>query len=98
MITVMRFGFNQAHNNYFVQREKTDKYAHLHKKLKHQSKLFKKKYEIKQSLEKKEKEANDRCNIFKNEYDDKCMDIYEDIEHLEKNLKKIQKKFHNIKF
>ena len=99
MITVMSFSVNPvAHDNSFIKREKKYKYTHLHKKLKHQSKLFRKKYEIEQSLEKKEKEDNDSCNIFNNKYDDKCMDIYEDIEHLEQKLKNIKKRFHDIKF
>jgi hypothetical protein len=99
MITVMRFSVNPAaYDNSLIKREKTYKYTHLHKKLKHQSKLFRKKYEIEQSLEKKEKEANDSCDIFNNKYDDKCLDIYEDIEHLEQKLKNIKKRFHDIKF
>lgn len=92
MITVMRFNVNPlSYDNSMFKTEKTQKYTHLHKRLKHQSKLFRKKYEIEQSLEKKEKEANDHCNIFNNKCDDRCIDIFEDIEHLEQKLKKCKR-------
>jgi hypothetical protein len=79
---------HSGNNNSQIKIEKTLKYTHLHNKLKHQSKLFRKKYDIEQSLEKKEKEAKTCCN--NNNYDDKCMDICDDIEHLERKLKNIQ--------
>jgi hypothetical protein len=87
-----------GNDNSSTRIEKTRKYTHLHNNLKHQSKLFRKRYEIEQSLERKEKEAKDCCNIFKNNYDDKCMDVCEDIEILEERLKKIQikMKLHRI--
>lgn len=64
----------------------------MHKKMKHQSKIFRKKYEIEQSLEKKERAAVEHCNIFHNKYDDKCLTLFEEIEHLEQKLKAVQKK------
>ena len=48
-----------GNDNSSIRIEKTRKYTHLHNNLKHQSKLFRKRYEIEQSLERKEKEAKD---------------------------------------
>lgn len=79
------------HKNQVRISEKRIKYIDLHNKRKYQSKLFRKRYEIEKSLEKKEEEANSFCNIFNNKYDDnKCIDICEDIEYLEQKLKNIE--------
>lgn len=78
-----------------VQNEKRNKYTHLHKKIKHQAKIFRKKYDIERALEMKEKEAADHCNIFRDNYDDRCFDLFEEIEQLEHQLKTVQKKLGN---
>lgn len=97
--TVMRFHVNPAiyNRSIIVQNEKRNKYAYLHKKIKHQSKLFRKKYEIEQSLELKEKKVTEQCNIFRNKHDDECMTLFDEIEQLEQRLKAVQKKLENTK-
>ena len=91
--TTMRFGINPpSYDRYMVKTEKTRRFTQLHKKLKHQSKVFRKMYEIEQSLEQKEKEANEHCNIFDSTCDDECIALFEEIEHLEHKLKNLQKK------
>ena len=88
--TTMRFG-----GHYDRSLEKTHRYTHLHNRLKHQSKLFTKKYEIERSLEQKENEAREFCNIFTGIRDEnKCMHLFEDIEHLEQKLKQVKKKLY----
>ena len=96
MTIVTRFRLNaERYDRFTVSNEKRDKYAHLHKKMKHQSKIFRKKYEIEHSLELKEKEAMERCNVFQNKYDDECFTLFEEIEYLEQKLKAVQKRLHN---
>lgn len=96
--TVMRFHVNPAkYDRSIVQNEKRNKYTHLHKKIKHQSKIFRKKYEIEQSLELKEKRALEQCNIFRNKHDDECLTLFDEIEQLEQKLKAVQKKLDNTR-
>lgn len=80
------------YDKYIVRRDKAEKYTHLHKKLKHQSKIFRKKYEIEQMLERKERDAKERCNIYKGKCDEECSNIIEDIENLEQKLKSLERK------
>lgn len=100
MNTSMRLNHYPSHDNCLRKHEKLNKYSRIHKTIKTQAKVFRKKYEIEQALEKKEQEANDCCNIFRKQYDydDKCIDIYEEIEHMERQLKTVRKKLDGLKF
>lgn len=102
MTTTMRFG-----GHYNRSLEKTHKYTHLHNKLKQQSKLFKKKYEIERSLEQKENEAREFCNIFtgirdENKcmhlFEDNCSDLFEDrCMHLFEDIEHLEQKLKQVK-
>ena len=85
--------FNSLYKN-----TKRDKYVNLHNKLKHQGKLFRKKYEVETTLNNREKEAQEYCNIFTSDNDTRCMDIFEDIENLEYKLKDLNKKLNCKKY
>lgn len=90
MNITMSYPINYINRN--LKSEKKLKYVDLHKNLKNKAKIFRKKYDIEKALDRKEAEANECCNIFNDRNDDKCMDIWEDIEELEQKLKTIEKK------
>lgn len=101
MTTTMRYGGH--YNNSIVKMQKTHKIHTFAQQTETPVQTVQEKYEIERSLEQKEKEkeAREFCNIFTgktnenmciNLFDDRCMNLFEDIEHLEQKLKHVKKK------